>query len=162
MSIAIRILKKPQTRKFGATSADQKLRTESAMSTWWRRLKRIKKMDPAFRPNPNQTKVFYNVHLNQTKKVERISPPSMWLAIFSKSIWNKPKKLSQSDVTLAPENGTPPESDQSKLLTTLSDKEEYVLHYRNLKQCLNLGMTLKKKNRGKRFDQSTWLKNIST
>ena len=41
-----------------------------------------------------------------------------------------------------------------KLCLTLQDKTEYVLHYRNLKQYLNLGLKLKKVHKVFEFDQS--------
>lgn len=45
-----------------------------------------------------------------------------------------------------------------KLVPNLDDKNNYVVHYRNLKLYLDLGMKLHKVHRVLKFKQSTWLK----
>jgi len=45
-----------------------------------------------------------------------------------------------------------------KLVPNLMDKENYVIHYRNLKLYLQLGLKLKKVNKVISFSQSAWLK----
>ena len=45
-----------------------------------------------------------------------------------------------------------------KLVTNSHDKNEYVIHIRNLKQALNCGLVFKKVHRVIRFNRKTWLK----
>ena len=46
----------------------------------------------------------------------------------------------------------------NKLIPSLKDKKEYVLHYQNLQLYLNLGLKIKKVHQVLEFDQSPWLK----
>ena len=46
---------------------------------------------------------------------------------------------------------------EERLVLTLQDKENYVLHYKNLQQYLKLGIKLKKVHRTLEFHQECWM-----
>ena len=69
-----------------------------------------------------------------------------------------PKELHDlhNDYPLAPEQIEV--NKVEKLIPNLRDKEKYVLHYKNLKQYLDLGLELTRIHRGIKFEESEWLK----
>ena len=70
-----------------------------------------------------------------------------------------PEKLHDlhNDYPLCPE-GVKCKNNVEKLIPNLRDKKKYVIHYKNLIQCLKLGMKLKRIHRGIKFKESEWMK----
>ncbi|XP_041969806.1 uncharacterized protein LOC121726481 [Aricia agestis] len=62
-----------------------------------------------------------------------------------------------SDLPLCPENICVGDTKNKKLVPNLNNKTKYKIHYRNLKQCLKLGIKLQKVHRILKFNQSPWL-----
>lgn len=62
-----------------------------------------------------------------------------------------------SDLPYAPEKNVPPGGKTPKLLATLNDKSEYVIHLTHLKECLKQGLVFKKIHRILRFRQENFL-----
>ena len=73
-----------------------------------------------------------------------------------------PKSLHDlhNDYPLAPERIEVNKVD--KLIPKLGNKEKYVIHYKNLKQYLSLGLKLTHIHRGIKFEESPWLKKYIT
>lgn len=71
-----------------------------------------------------------------------------------------PNKLHDlhSDLPFCPENVCLGGSKDKKLIPNLHNKTNYVIHYRNLKQCLESGLSLVKIHRVLKFEQKPWLK----
>lgn len=65
-----------------------------------------------------------------------------------------------NDLPFCPESMVPPtaRSKFKKLIPNLNNKLRYVIHYRNLKQCLAHGLHLNKIHRILKFKQAPWLK----
>ena len=70
--------------------------------------------------------------------------------VYPKELWK-----SHNDYPLAPEkikvNGV------EKLISHFKPHKKYVIHYRNLRQCLELGLRIKAVHRGISFNQSPWM-----
>lgn len=63
-----------------------------------------------------------------------------------------------SDLPLLPTNEIPPIGKDKKLMTTLTNKNNYVCHYTTLKQAINNGLRVTKVHRILVFYQRPWLK----
>lgn len=73
---------------------------------------------------------------------------------YPKHLHNK-----HQDYPFCPENRNVPHTkNEKKLLLTLFDKENYVIHFKMLKCALRQGLVLKKIHKVLRFSQSQWLK----
>ena len=85
----------------------------------------------------------HDIHNDYPLAPEKINIPKEWLSDYSLEIANA------HNIT----TGT-----VKKLVPNLMNKNNYVIHYRNLQQCLELGMKLKKIHRILKFKQKDWMK----
>ena len=74
---------------------------------------------------------------------EKINIPKEWLSDYSLKILNACNIITGK---------------VKKLVANLMNKNNYVIHYWNLQQCLELGMKLKKIHRILKFKQKDWMK----
>ncbi|XP_036142333.1 uncharacterized protein LOC105836820 [Monomorium pharaonis] len=63
-----------------------------------------------------------------------------------------------ADLPFCPTRDKPPGTRQEKLLATVYDKKRYVIHYRNLQQCMRHGLRVTQIHRILKFAQSPWLR----
>ena len=85
----------------------------------------------------------HDIHNDYPLAPEKINIPKEWLSKYClkiASVYN----ITTGIVT--------------KLVPNLMNKNNYVIHYRNLQQCLELGIKLKKIHRILKFKQKDWMK----
>lgn len=74
-----------------------------------------------------------------------------------------PKHLhdQHTDLPFCPSRDKSPGKRQNQLLPTVYDKKRYIIHYRNLQQCLRHELVIVKIYRVLQFAQSTWLRDYT-
>ena len=85
----------------------------------------------------------YDIHNDYPLAPEKINIPKEWLSDYCLKIAN----------ALNITTGT-----VKKLVSNLMNKNNYVIYYSNLQQCIELGMKLKKIHRILKFKQKAWIK----
>ncbi|XP_036146043.1 uncharacterized protein LOC118646698 [Monomorium pharaonis] len=63
-----------------------------------------------------------------------------------------------ADLPFCPTHDKPPGTREEKLLATVCDKKRYIIHYRNLQQCMRHGLRVIQIHRVLKFAQSPWLR----
>ena len=87
----------------------------------------------------------YPKELHETHNDYPLAPEKMVPPYLSKYCADLKSKLNIADVEC------------EKLIPNLMDKERYIIHHKNLRQCLDLGLKLKNIYRGIRFKESAWM-----
>ena len=85
----------------------------------------------------------HDIHNDYPLAPEKINIPKEWLSDYSLKILNACNIITGK---------------VKKLVANLMNKNNYVIHYWNLQQCLELGMKLKKIHRILKFKQKDWMK----
>lgn len=97
----------------------------------------------------------------QNFDVNEVSDNSDWGYVLEVDL-HYPQELHDihNDLPFCPESMVPPLSGSKlpKLIPNLNDKSKYVIHYRNLKQCISHGLIITSTYRILKFRQSPWLK----
>ena len=88
-------------------------------------------------------KKLHDIHNDYPLAPEKINIPKEWLSKYCLKI------VSVHKIT----TGT-----VKKLVPNLMNKNNFVIHYRNLQQCLELGLKLKKIHKILKFKQSNWMR----
>ena len=85
----------------------------------------------------------HDIHNDYPLAPEKINIPNEWLSDYCFKIANV-HNITTGIV--------------KKLVPNLINKNNFVIYYRNLQQCLELGMKLKKTHRILKFKQSDWMR----
>ena len=112
-------------------------------------------------PDDNQKGYLVEVSLRYPKKIhdlhngfplapEKKCIANDQLSPYAKTLWRQLHPSKSGKIVGRPK--------QEKLITDLHDKDHYVVHYRNLKLYVQLGMEIKSIHKALEFNQDTWLK----
>lgn len=96
-------------------------------------------------------KALHNEHADYPLAPEKRRIKDEELSPYAKKFWKKLNGLEDTDKM-------PQRASVEKLIASLDDKNNYVLHYRNLQLHLRLGMEIKKTHRVMEFYQEAWMK----
>ena len=88
-------------------------------------------------------KELHDIHNDYPLAPEKVNTPKEWLSDYCLVISNAHNITTRK---------------VKKLVPSLMNKNNYVIHYRKLLQCLELGMKLKKIHRKLKFKQKDWMK----
>ncbi|XP_033729639.1 uncharacterized protein LOC117318793 [Pecten maximus] len=94
----------------------------------------------------------HDIHNEYPLAPERMNVMKDELSNYSKTLWRDLADCGNPHDCLDHYNSA------QKLVPNLKNKEKYVVHYRNLKQYLSLGMKLTKVHRVLTFEETPWLK----
>ncbi|KAL7291745.1 hypothetical protein TKK_0014531 [Trichogramma kaykai] len=98
--------------------------------------------------------------LTKSKSIKRFLEPTGEDGYILEVDLKYPKEIhdAHSDLPFCPEHKIPPGGKTKKLLATLHDKKNYVIHYSLLKEAINHGLILEKVHKILHFNQKPWLK----